>query len=1082
MPLTRRWTKRSRRVLGVIFLAFVSGFLGVFLGAPEIRGQFPCGTETCPEPPGTVDVLEDIRATRHNLSPEGPGDIKTDPAARLTSEICVFCHTPHGATGTGTVIQAPLWNRNLAYQAEEGYILYDQAWSFSFEGDVENPGDKPTGYSRLCLSCHDGVVAIGSVINKPGSGGFRAETTTPTSDELSVGTGTGKMSGQPSAQGFGGILSGDTRVLGTNLENDHPVSFVFDSTLAVSIDTELVDPGEPTSPGDFNSITPLAPGGGYKTGVKLFPGNDTTNADQVQCTSCHNPHAVTYPKFLRAPRLQDAEETGFLPDGGGTAPAGQIICLYCHSKPGWDGSTHDKARSIRAAYPSKDLPQTKHPENYDFDGEHTVAAVACRNCHDPHTAQGAKRLHREGITGLGGTSAVENTCYLCHSPNEAQVQPQPFFLPAGDNTDSSNHRFCDEDHEDVNPDGGAYCKKTSTDRIAPDIWTQFNKDKSSCLGGGGTGSGMCLQLPTLVSSHEPVFLFRSQEGVQVMSDGILHTPANNEDFPGIAVADEAHVECVDCHNPHQINSPHFTSLAYNGSDPENAKGGRHKGMKGVGIDVTGTRPIVIGRFGMTDTDIDGKSANRDPYVYEICFRCHGNSYENIFAENRNPDDIVTLNLGGGYASYTTIEFSPRTDPQSAGDATVPQMSHKGFSNKWLEFNPETDDIDRPKMISVDLARFGQHVPSHTRQTKNPAYHPVVRPGRNGSPQLCKQLSYAFGLDDCKTGPNALPPPATAEALLSNLTILCTDCHNNDYYDAFNDSYISTGLPVFQGRLGPLTESNLRPTDRFPGDLGRVVSAALNYNVLRVEQPIGPHGSKHRRLLRANYNTDILAPTISRCFSVNNPPTGPCAAKGDGFVNTTAQPLHAIAGGGGGVDTAHFQDFLLCFQCHDRAAFDPAVDQTYWGGAVAAFPDRDPSMTRFFGVVQTAPQIDSWWEGNLHMYHLRWSGAMCHECHYNIHSNVEALNTIYGDGSGGSLPPDSVDGMTDGVVNTHLINFAPTVEGTTGIKPMWFYDGTAFRCYLRCHNEVMDSCAYQAAQSGTPNARWCAGGRNPGTRG
>ena len=117
-----------------------------------------------------------------------------------------------------------------------------------------------------------------------------------------------------------------------------------------------------------------------------------------------------------------------------------------------------------------------------------------------------------------------------------------------------------------------------------------------------------------------------------------------------------------------------------------------------------------------------------------------------------------------------------------------------------------------------------------------------------------------------------------------------------------------------------------------------------------------------------------------------------------------------------------------------------------------------------------------------MYHLRWTGAMCHECHYNIHSNIEATNTIFGDGRGGMLPADGVDGINDGVIGTHLINFGPTVEGTTAQKPMWFYDGSSFRCYMRCHNEVMDSCAYQATGTGSPNARWCAGGRNPGTSG
>jgi hypothetical protein len=71
-----------------------------------------------------------------------------------------------------------------------------------------------------------------------------------------------------------------------------------------------------------------------------------------------------------------------------------------------------------------------------------------------------------------------------------------------------------------------------------------------------------------------------------------------------------------------------------------------------------------------------------------------------------------------------------------------------------------------------------------------------------------------------------------------------------------------------------------------------------------------------------------------------------------------------------------------------------------------------------------------------MYHLQRTGALCHECHYNVHSNVEAQNTIYGDGTGCvvdplnpvtcpvGLPPDNEDGIADQVSDTHLINFAP----------------------------------------------------------
>ena len=48
-----------------------------------------------------TDVKADITVTPHNLSSAGAGQ---------TSEICVFCHTPHGAD---TTAPAPLWNKVL---------------------------------------------------------------------------------------------------------------------------------------------------------------------------------------------------------------------------------------------------------------------------------------------------------------------------------------------------------------------------------------------------------------------------------------------------------------------------------------------------------------------------------------------------------------------------------------------------------------------------------------------------------------------------------------------------------------------------------------------------------------------------------------------------------------------------------------------------------------------------------------------------------------------------------------------------------------------------------------------------------
>ena len=85
----------------------------------------------------------------------------------------------------------------------------------------------------------------------------------------------------------------------------------------------------------------------------------------------------------------------------------------------------------------------------------------------------------------------------------------------------------------------------------------------------------------------------------------------------------------------------------------------------------------------------------------------------------------------------------------------------------------------------------------------------------------------------------------------------------------------------------------------------------------------------------------------------------------------------------------------------------------------------------------------------------------------MHSNIEATNTVYGNGSGGNLPPDASDGIIDGISSTHLLNFAPgIVTGTVGEKPMWFYDSTSFpgfgikNCYLGCHGIDMSSCVYE----------------------
>ena len=142
-------------------------------------------------PPAQADIL----TTKHNLSVSGIGTIK----ATTEQRVCIFCHTPHHSSDV-----MPLWSRKMSSAI---YNLY------ASNTLVGKPG-QPTGSSRLCLSCHDGTIAIGMIFNMP--------------NEISM------------AGGVSTLPPGPTN-LETDLSDDHPISFAYTTTLASSRG-ELSDP------------------------------------------------------------------------------------------------------------------------------------------------------------------------------------------------------------------------------------------------------------------------------------------------------------------------------------------------------------------------------------------------------------------------------------------------------------------------------------------------------------------------------------------------------------------------------------------------------------------------------------------------------------------------------------------------------------------------------------------------------------------------------------------------------------------------------------------------------------------------
>ena len=168
-----------------------------------------------------------IKGSKHDLSVTGPGPTKA-PQER---EICIFCHTPHSSSK-----DAPLWNR---YSSGTTYIPYRSSTAKA------KPG-QPTGSSKLCLSCHDGTVALGMVRSRRQRIRFAGGVTTMPEGRAN---------------------------LGNDLSDDHPISFKYDKDL-VERNPELRDP---------STIVEQ---------VRL------DESGEIQCDTCHDPHDDKFGHFL----------------------------------------------------------------------------------------------------------------------------------------------------------------------------------------------------------------------------------------------------------------------------------------------------------------------------------------------------------------------------------------------------------------------------------------------------------------------------------------------------------------------------------------------------------------------------------------------------------------------------------------------------------------------------------------------------------------------------------------------------------------------------------------------------------------
>lgn len=637
--------------------------------------------------------VSDVRNTKHNLGAlSSSGRTRTVQSGSDEDEICIFCHTPHGAN---LAAPGPLWNRSLSTAT---YNTYN---SGSLDATLEGVAlDQPGGISKLCLSCHDGTIAIGTVKNRSGSGGYQSSAIS-----MSGVQGDGTM-----PAGDFGESTGFTRRIGTDLTNDHPISFTYDTVLA-NKDGELRDPASEPEIGNR--------GPGVQRHVPLDNG-------QVQCNSCHDPHIrdeadpTKNIKFLRLNRFQKVS-----PTNTNFSEANDIICMACHDKDGWVGSAHATDTVANETYTDAAADLREFPRDT------AVWETACLTCHDTHTVQGSRRLLREGVDGptgssgekQGGSAAIEETCFACHSSDGGTLTSQ------GMNTE------------------------------VPDVKTDFNL-------GGVYATHMPLTNDEQVAGMEKHDIgtvgMDSQETGQRGKDFIESQATLGKISMGGSL-NNRHAECTDCHNPHRVtrrrlfNDDHLSggldsagTHAHDINDINNETSySEHNNLaSGVLRGTFGVEPVYASNnFNIEPTSFtikrgdpgtpgfgSGTTNVNEPYVtreYQICLKCHSN-----YAYDTPP------NMG---ASSATTQ---------SGINNVTQ-----YTNQAQEYNSPASHEGEGQNLGSDGG-----ADSNWSGNNHRGWHPVMNnTGRDPGTRIANANNWIAPFDEA----------------VGTQTMYCTDCHGSD---------------------------------------------------------------------------------------------------------------------------------------------------------------------------------------------------------------------------------------------------------------------------------------------------------------
>jgi predicted CXXCH cytochrome family protein len=269
----------------------------------------------CAQAAGQAGSIKALRNSRHDFSTASGTAIKSSKE----QESCLFCHTPHQTNPA-----APFWNHALSQG--QTYQVYQSSTMVARTGQPQS-----ADYTKLCLSCHDGTVALGDTVNN-GQIPFQ----NVSANQL--------------------LPASDVSNFGLSLSSHHPVSFTVDTS---NTQIQIPRAGDP---------------------VQL------DNKNRLQCTSCHDAHDES---------IDPVENRFLVKNNSGSAicttchdlKGGTGANLWSWSGDQGLPSSHKTAANLYNTQTNDGVTWLGAHTGYT-----TTTTNGCEACHRPHTAHEASRL------------------------------------------------------------------------------------------------------------------------------------------------------------------------------------------------------------------------------------------------------------------------------------------------------------------------------------------------------------------------------------------------------------------------------------------------------------------------------------------------------------------------------------------------------------------------------------------------------------------------------------------------------------------------------------------------------------------